>query len=185
MSIKTRYYQVRRKIDWGCRIISQSMRTNTMVIELSTIINAPVKVCFDLSRSIDLHMESTKHTGEKAIAGRTSGLIERGEMVTWRAKHFGVWQNLTSKITEFKSPDYFTDEMVSGAFKSFRHEHHFSETGGYTLMKDIFVFESPLGILGWLANRLILKKYMTSLLKKRNHVIKQTAEITGIPPLGD
>lgn len=176
MSIKTRYYQVRRKIDWGCRIISQSMRTNTMVIELSTIINAPVKVCFDLSRSIDLHMESTKHTGEKAIAGRTSGLIERGEMVTWRAKHFGVWQNLTSKITEFKSPDYFTDEMVSGAFKSFRHEHLFFAVNDQTVMKDIFTFESPLGWLGRVANVLFLGRYMERLLKERNRIIKSAAE---------
>ena len=69
-------------------------------------------------------MVSTSETGEKAIAGRTKGLIELNETVTWRAKHLGVWQNLTSKITEFNSPYYFVDEMVSGAFKSFRHEHH-------------------------------------------------------------
>jgi hypothetical protein len=66
-------------------------------IELSTHINAPIGRCFDLARSIELHVESTKQTGERAIAGRTSGLIELGESVTWRAKHFGIWQNLTSK----------------------------------------------------------------------------------------
>jgi hypothetical protein len=59
-------------------------------IELTTHINAPIGRVFDLSRSIDLHMESTKKTGEKAIAGKTSGLIELGETVIWRAKHFGI-----------------------------------------------------------------------------------------------
>ena len=94
-------------------------------IELITVIDAPVEKVFDFSRSIDLHMESTRQTGEYAIAGKTSGLIESGETVTWRAKHFGIWQTLTSKITEFDRPNYFVDEMVEGAFKSFRHEHYF------------------------------------------------------------
>jgi len=145
-------------------------------IQLETRINAPIEKVFDLARSIDLHMESTKQTGEKAIAGKTSGLIELGETVTWRAKHFGIWQTLTSKITEFDRPDYFVDEMVQGAFKSFRHKHHFSSIDNQTLMKDVFVFESPLGVLGSLFNWLILKGYMTTLLTKRNKVIKKAAE---------
>jgi hypothetical protein len=44
-------------------------------IILDTIINAPIEKVFDLSRNIDLHIESTKQTGERAIAGRTSGLL--------------------------------------------------------------------------------------------------------------
>jgi ligand-binding SRPBCC domain-containing protein len=145
-------------------------------IILITKINAPVQKCFDLARSIDIHVVSTAHTGERAIAGRTSGLIELGETVTWRAKHFGIWQNLTSKITEFKAPNLFVDEMVKGAFKSFRHEHYFTENDNKTIMRDVFVYESPLGWLGKLADWLFLKKYMTDLLVKRNLVIKEEAE---------
>jgi len=145
-------------------------------IQLTTLINAPIEKVFDLSRSIDLHMESTKQTGEKAIAGKISGLIELGETVTWRAKHFGIWQTLTSKITEFNRPNLFVDEMVNGAFKRFRHEHHFIASEDQTIMKDIFEFESPLGILGKIFNKVILTSYMTKLLKERNRVIKEAAE---------
>ena len=153
------------------------MTSNMATIVLNTIINAPVEKVFDLSRSIDLHMESTKQTGERAIAGRTGGLIELGETVTWRAKHFGIWQNLTSKITGYNYPTFFADELVSGAFKSFRHEHHFSFVENGTLMQDKFVFESPLGILGKFANWLFLKRYMSNLLVERNRIIKNTAEL--------
>ncbi len=146
------------------------------VIELLTNINAPIETCFDLACSIDLHIESTKQTGEKAIAGKTSGLIELGETVTWRAKHLGIWQTLTSKITEFDYPNFFADEMIKGAFKNFRHEHYFSKTGSGTLMKDVFVFESPGGVLGRLFNWLYLTGYMTRLLVERNRVIKEAAE---------
>ena len=145
-------------------------------ITLSTHINAPIERCFDLARSIDLHMESTKQTGEQAIAGRTSGLIGLGEAVTWRAKHLGFWQTLTSKITEFDYPNHFTDEMVEGAFKSIRHEHLFYAVNNQTVMKDIFIFEPPFGILGKLANFLFLARYMENLLIKRNRVIKGAAE---------
>lgn len=145
-------------------------------IELLTEFIAPIEKVFDLARSIDLHMESTKQTGEKAVAGKTTGLIEAGETVTWRAKHFGIWQTLTSKITAFDRPNLFVDEMVQGAFTSFRHEHHFTNVDDRTLMKDVFVFESPLGMLGRSVNWLILTRYMTKLLKERNRVIKEAVE---------
>lgn len=146
------------------------------IIKLQTIIKANKEVVFDLSRSIDLHKISTEHTNEQAIAGKTSGLIGLNESVTWRAKHFGIYQNLTSKITEFNRPNYFTDEMQNGAFKKFKHRHLFTELNDETLMIDFFDYESPLGILGLLANKVFLKKYMTALLKKRNKIIKEFAE---------
>ncbi len=145
-------------------------------ITIELIIDAPREIVFDLARSIDFHKESTKHTKEKAIAGKTSGLLELGESVTWRAKHFGLWLELESKITEFNRPDYFVDEMQKGSFKSFRHEHIFKEKDGQTIMTDIFDYKSPLGILGKFADWLFLKKYMNNFLLKRNQEIKIQAE---------
>ena len=52
-------------------------------IVLKTLIKEDINVVFDLAKSIDLHMLSTEQTNEKAIAGKTSGLIELGEYVTW------------------------------------------------------------------------------------------------------
>lgn len=146
------------------------------LIQLSTHIAANKQIVFDLSRSIDLHKVSTAHTHEEAIAGKTSGLIGMNEQVTWRAKHFGIYQRLTSKITAFDSPVYFVDEMVSGAFKQFRHAHHFEDAECGTLMTDYFDYTSPFGVLGKIADVLFLKKYMTVLLEKRNQTIKQFAE---------
>ncbi|MGI9543658.1 MAG: SRPBCC family protein [Cyclobacteriaceae bacterium] len=125
---------------------------------------------------MDLHKISTKQTGEHAIAGVVSGLMELGDQVTWRAKHLGIWQTLTSKITAMEAPDLFVDEMVKGAFKSFRHEHHFKPKDGAVLMIDHFEYFAPLGWLGNLADRLFLENYVKRLLLKRNQVIKAYAE---------
>lgn len=146
------------------------------LIKVHTLIHAPIERVFDLARSIDLHSLSTSDTNEKAIAGRTTGLIEEGESVTWEATHFGVRQQLTSHIPEVKYPFYFRDEMLKGAFKSIYHEHFFEQKEQYTLMTDSFRYEAPLGILGDLANVLFLKRYMKSFLVKRNECIKQYAE---------
>ncbi|RZJ68017.1 MAG: cell division protein [Flavobacterium sp.] len=152
------------------------------VIFLETYINAPIEEVFDLSRSIDLHKISTAHTNEEAVAGKTSGLIGMGESVTWRARHFGITQHLTSKITAYNRPNFFADEMVKGAFKKFRHEHKFAVAeNGATVMTDIFNYTSPLGILGRLADRLFLKNYMEALLKERNRIVKDYAENNKMP----
>lgn len=146
------------------------------VITLITTIKAPIAVVFDLSRSIDLHKISTSHTNEEAVAGKMSGLIGMDESVTWKAKHFGITQYLTSKITYYNRPHKFTDEMVKGAFKRFKHEHFFTEEKRHTVMKDIFTYKSPVGILGSAADVLFLKEYMTKLLTDRNTVVKEFAE---------
>jgi len=146
------------------------------VIKLNTFIEADILIVFDLSRSIDLHKASTAHTNEEAIEGITSGLISLNESVTWKAKHFGVYQKLSTNITHFNSPTYFVDEQTKGIFKCFKHEHIFKETSRGTLMIDVFDYTSPLGILGKLADIILLKSYMTKLLIKRNKTIKEYAE---------
>jgi ligand-binding SRPBCC domain-containing protein len=140
-------------------------------------IDAPPDRVFDLARSIDFHSVSLAHTGEEAVGGRTSWLIELGESVTWRARHFGVRQHLTSRISAFDRPRYFQDTMVRGAFAWMVHDHYFDAApGGGTVLRDEFRFAAPLGILGRIAERLVLRRYMTRFLETRNAVLKRTAE---------
>lgn len=145
-------------------------------IELVTKIKAPLQICFDCACDIDAHMQSTAHTKEKAIAGRTSGLCEEGDIITWQAVHLGVKQKLTSKITVMKKYSYFEDEMLKGAFKSMHHKHFFEEVNGETTMKDELYYEVPLGFIGKIFNKLYLKQYMTNFLNTRNGYLKKFVE---------
>lgn len=145
-------------------------------IELVTDIGAAPEVCFDLSRDLDLHLRSMTHTAERAVAGKTSGLIGLGEQVTWRGRHFGIVHEHTSAITAFDRPKHFRDEMVRGRFKSFIHDHYFEPHNSGTRMRDVLQFEAPWGVLGRLADRLVLEGYLTRLLQNRNATIRQAAE---------
>ncbi|MEA2162278.1 MAG: hypothetical protein QOK37_405 [Thermoanaerobaculia bacterium] len=142
------------------------------VIAIETFLPASRERCFDASRDLDLHVTSMTGTGERAVAGRTSGLIEMGEQVTWEARHFGVRQRFTSKITAFDRPNYFQDSMQKGAFHSFVHDHYFKAVADGTKMTDVLTFASPLGILGSIVDRLVLASYLRRMLIARNEVIK-------------
>lgn len=145
-------------------------------IELETKIKSTPEICFDLSRSIDLHKISTATTNEQAVAGTTQGLLNMNESVTWQATHFGVRQKLTSKITSFDRPNYFKDEQIKGVFKSIMHEHKFELIGDNVIMTDIFEFQTTFEIFDELFNNLILTQYMRKLLMGRNKVSKEYAE---------
>ncbi|NUY80761.1 SRPBCC family protein [Flavobacterium sp. MAH-1] len=141
-----------------------------------TEINAPAQTVFDLARSVDAHLESTKQTDEKAVAGRTSGLLELGETVTWQARHFGFLLTHKSVISQMTEPLHFVDEMVEGRFKSFRHEHGFKYENGRTVMTDVIVYATPHGIAGRIFDHLLLRKHLHTLISVRNQCLKQQAE---------
>jgi ligand-binding SRPBCC domain-containing protein len=146
------------------------------IIRIETFIAAPREVCFDLARDVDAHLRSTANTNERVAGGTMTGLLELGDTVTWEAVHLGVRQRLTSKMTRVERPHLFEDCMVKGAFASFAHLHEFVEESGGTRMIDVFDYRSPLGVLGKLADRLFLERYMRRLLTVRAASLKQDAE---------
>jgi len=148
-------------------------------LEELTLIDAPMERCFDLSRSVEVHVLGNVHFGEQAVPleGHTSGLLGLGDCVTWRARHFGIRQCLTSQITEFDPPHAFQDTMLRGAFAHMQHDHLLRQLpSGWTEMRDIFRFAAPIPILGLIAERLVLDRSMRSLLRERNAIIKRVAE---------
>lgn len=140
-------------------------------------IQAPIHICFDFARDIGLHTQTVwPHTKECAVAGVQSGMIGEGGVVTFEATHFLVRQQLSSQITEYKRPYLFVDTMTRGAFKSLKHEHHFIDLRMTTIMQDVLILEAPFGPLGWIAERAVLKAYMTRFLMYRNCELKNRIE---------
>ena len=145
-------------------------------IRIATSIDAPAERCFDLARDVGAHLRSTAGTGERAVGGVTIGLLELGDEVTWEARHLGIRQRLTARISRFERPVLFEDVMVRGAFASLRHVHEFLPRDGGTTMIDTFTFTSPLGPVGAIVDRLFLAGYMRRLLVSRANELKRMAE---------
>lgn len=145
-------------------------------IKITTHYFAPIEKVFDINRNIDIHQQSASKTKEIAIAGITSGLINKNETVTWKGKHFGVYLTHQSLISELIFPTYFVDEQLKGKFKSFKHQHFFEQKENYVEVTDILNYETPYGIFGKLFDKLFLKKHLTDFIMKRNAVLKNLAE---------
>jgi ligand-binding SRPBCC domain-containing protein len=146
----------------------------TLVVE--TRIAAPIEICFDLARDVNVHVQTASATGERVIGAKTSGLLELGDVVTFEGVHFGIRQRLTAKIVECDRPTRFVDEMVAGAFTSLRHVHEFIAEGNSVLMRDTLTWRSPLGILGVIADRLFVERHMRAFMVKKQSELKAYAE---------
>jgi ligand-binding SRPBCC domain-containing protein len=148
----------------------------TVTFETTTEIAAPPSIVFDLSLSIDTHLDSQANANERAIGGVTTGQIGLGEEVTWRATHFRVPFTMTSRITALERPHRFVDEQTRGPFRRFHHEHVFRPIDGGTSMVDRITFDAPLGPLGRIVEQIVLGSYLQRLIVKRGEFLKIAAE---------
>ncbi|RPK70818.1 hypothetical protein EES44_04770 [Streptomyces sp. ADI96-15] len=153
--------------------------------EPGTRIAAPVPLVFGLSLDVDAHTASMARSGERAVAGVTTGTMALGDTVTWRARHFGVVWRMASRITAYDHPTHFVDEQTAGPFHHWWHARHFTPDGrGGTLMRDEIDFRAPLGPLGRLAERTVPDRYMPRLIRERNEHPRRVAEAGGTPGSG-
>ena len=75
------------------------------------------------------------------------------------------------------SPRYFQVTMVRGIFRFMQADHLFEpRESGVTEMTDHFCIAAPVPGFGLLAEALFLRRYMLTLLRERNAVIKRVAE---------
>ncbi|MDP4333267.1 SRPBCC family protein [Curtobacterium sp. A7_M15] len=140
----------------------------TVAFRVVTDLAVPPERAFALSLDIGAHERSMAASDERAVAGTTTGTIGLGESVTWRARHFGITWRMTSRITALEAPHRFVDEQVRGPFARFRHEHRFEPSAGGTRMVDEIEFRAPLGVLGVVAERAALARYLPRLIHERN-----------------
>lgn len=147
-----------------------------IVIRNEIWVAATPEVCFDLCLDVSVHQDSAAQTGERVVQGRTEGMLELGEEITFRGRHFGIVFNLTGKVTQLERPLFFVDEMVRGPFRSLWHEHRFGASSGGTIMVDEMRVSAPFGLLGWLAERLLIRRHLSKFLQKRAEFIKRLAE---------
>ncbi|MEU3650955.1 SRPBCC family protein [Lentzea sp. NPDC034063] len=138
--------------------------------EVTTRVAAPPRRVFDLCLDVDVHAASMAGSGERVVAGVTSGRMRLGDTVTFEARHFGVRWRMTALITAFEAPGRFVDEQVSGPFRHWRHEHRFEPDGnGGTIMRDLVDFSAPFGLP-------VLDRYVERLIRNRAEHLRSVAE---------
>jgi ligand-binding SRPBCC domain-containing protein len=154
------------------------------LIDITTVVRAPVERVFDLSLDVDAHTASMSSAAEQAVAGVRSGRMVLNDTVTWAARHFGIRWRMTSRISAYDRPHRFVDEQVAGPFRRWHHEHTFTwdEASETTIMRDVIDFAAPFGVLGWLVTKILLLRYMRRLIEDRNsYLVRALASQAGLP----
>jgi ligand-binding SRPBCC domain-containing protein len=145
------------------------------VIRVETLMAASPARCFDVARSVDVHLRSASKSRERVIPGPTAGLLGPGDEITWEARHLGVRRRLTVRITAYDRPRSFRDEQVRGPFRKLRHDHRFEPHEEGTLMRDELEFRTAFPPL----DALIIGPHLRRFLVRRNETIRRIAGAAG------
>jgi ligand-binding SRPBCC domain-containing protein len=145
-------------------------------IHLTTFIKAPVERVFDLSRHLTIFKVTMQGRKERFTSGAGSTLVAHGDTITLHAKHLGKSRIMTARVVELTKAESFVEEQVKGDLKSFRHERHFKTVGNGTILIDMLEFEGPRDFIGSFFSKFYLKRYLETLIKKRNDIIQKYAE---------
>ena len=84
---------------------------------------------------------------------------------------FGLPVTWVTRIEEVVPAQQFADIQLQGPFKRWKHLHRFEAVDGATLMYDRVEYELPLGALGELAHRLVVRAKIEDIFTYRERVL--------------
>lgn len=98
----------------------------------------------------------------------------QGMLIRYKVSPFaGIRMNWVTEITSVRQHSYFIDEQRFGPYALWHHEHRFESTTGGVLMTDNLHYALPLGILGQIANKIMVGKRIDHIFEFRQNIIKE------------
>lgn len=93
---------------------------------------------------------------------------------------FGIRGKWVAKIVLHEPPceekAMFADEQESGPFSAWRHEHRFEQVGSQTRLVDVVTYRVPLGPLGWVADKLFVRRKVEDMFAYRHRETRRFLE---------
>lgn len=122
----------------------------------------------------NLQVITPPHMGFDIISKMHSEKMYAGQIIRYKVKPLlGIPMSWTTEITQVNEPHFFIDEQRQGPYKMWHHQHHFEEKDGGVLMTDIIHYWPPMGILGNLANTVLIKKQLKGIFDFRKTKIEE------------
>lgn len=116
----------------------------------------PKYMGFDI---MNTHQPSEKMYEGMIIAYKVSPVL--GIKTTW-----------ITEITHIRNKEFFIDEQRMGPYKMWHHQHIIKEIEGGVLMTDIVSYQPPLGIIGAIANNIIILPKLNEIFKYRTMALE-------------
>lgn len=146
------------------------------MLEKSIIIDCPVKKAFEFHSDTN-NLKKITPDSIKVNIIRMDLPLKKGSEILLEIKQFGFLKNKwLIRLTEFNENSQITDTQINGPFKNWVHEHIFEEVNGKTKMTDRIRYELPFGILGILADKILIHKMIEKQFEFRHKVTKELLE---------
>ena len=147
--------------------IKQTQHFNNTVDELWEFISSPK----------NLKLITPDYMGFDIITEDLPDKMYEGMIIAYKVSPLlGIKTTWVTEITHVEDKKYFVDEQRVGPYKMWHHQHFLEATSTGTLMYDIVSYQPPFGILGMMANQLIIKNKLKEIFSYRAKVLKELFE---------
>jgi ligand-binding SRPBCC domain-containing protein len=99
--------------------------------------------------------------------------MRQGAEIAYRIRWAGIPLAWKTRISEYEPPFFFVDVQQSGPYRHWVHRHTFRPTEGGTLVKDRVEYALPLGWLGRLAHRMVVRRQLNGIFAYRQRALME------------
>ena len=108
------------------------------------------------------------------IMGKTPHEMFQGQIIEYTVKPMlNIPTQWVTEITHVNEPNFFVDEQRFGPYAFWHHKHFLEEIPNGVKMKDEIHYALPLGLIGRIANHLLVSKQLEKIFAYRTNKLKQ------------
>ncbi len=146
------------------------------LIQQSQIIPATMDEVWQfISSPANLKHITPEYMGFDIVTPNLPEKMYPGMIITYKVSPLlGIKTTWVTEITHVLEGKYFVDEQRVGPYKMWHHQHHIKPVDKGVLMTDIVHYQPPLGFLGAMANRIIIRKKLNEIFSYRTERLEET-----------
>lgn len=136
-------------------------------------IEAPLEKVWEfISAPQNLQEITPDYMGFEILSKDLPAVMYEGMIISYMVSPIlGIKTNWVTEITQIKEKRYFVDEQRIGPYKMWHHQHFIEPSGAGTRMKDIVSYQPPFGLLGSIANKLVIERKLAEIFQYRKEAI--------------
>jgi ligand-binding SRPBCC domain-containing protein len=97
--------------------------------------------------------------------------MRAGALIEYRLRLHGVPLRWRTRIAVWDPPWRFVDVQIAGPYRLWHHTHDFEPDGDGTVMRDTVRYALPLGPLGELAHRALVRRDLAAIFDFRRRAV--------------
>ncbi|HUH73371.1 MAG TPA: SRPBCC family protein [Chitinophagales bacterium] len=121
-----------------------------------------------ISSPTNLKEITPEHMGFEVTSNTGEDKMYPGMIITYKVSPLlGIKLDWMTEITHVRDFEYFVDEQRIGPYAMWHHQHKIEAIEGGVLMTDIVTYKPPMGIIGAIANSLMIKSKLKQIFDYR------------------